>query len=133
MSIVMRGGINNAVPYFLCFTTESGTLTIKEEVTDQKDGDDEITVDTGFSGTVVLPQDVLDQMGFQYTGYGYTFVLADGSTVPLPLYWGKVKTANKTIDTWFIPGDYLLGMELLALAGTKLTFEFPDAAVTLEE
>jgi clan AA aspartic protease len=91
----------------------------------------EITVDTGFIGTVALPEKVLKKMGLKPIGTG-VFTLADGSTVSLPIYWGQIKIKNKDFQTWFIPCDYLLGMELLELAGDCLSLDFRQQTVRLE-
>ena len=53
--------------------------------------------------------------------------------VELPVFWGKVVVKEKAIETWFIPGDSLLGMEFLSLAGSNLTLNFKKEEVMLIE
>ena len=80
-----------------------------------------LTVDTGFTGSISLPPKILKKMKAKLTGYE-KFRLATGNEVVLPIYWGKVKIHNKNFETWFVPGDPLVGMEFLA--GFWLSTEF---------
>lgn len=62
-----------------------------------------------------------------------TFQLATGEIVDLPVFLGKVIIENYEVETWFIPGDYLLGMEFLASIGSLLLFDFEKEEVRLLE
>jgi hypothetical protein len=43
----------------------------------------------------------------------------------------KVIFNNKTIETWFVPGDWLIGMEFLYSVGSDLTFNLKRDTVRL--
>ena len=95
-----------------------------------KDGGIPLTVDTGFSGSIALPKDLLDAIGAELVDYG-VFRLATGDEVELPVYWGKVGVGTKEVETWFIPGDSLLGMEFLSLVGSTLSLDPEGGLVEL--
>jgi len=44
---------------------------------------------------------------------------------------GKVIIKDFEVETWFIPGDWLLGMEFLSVAGQQLSLNFEDYTVKL--
>jgi len=125
MNIVLRGEIRNNIPYFYCSIKKDGTLVLKS------DKGQEITADTGFSGTVALPEATLKKMGLKPSTVA-DFRLADGSLVTLPIYWGWVEMGSEVFDTWFIQGDFLLGMELFSIAGERLIFDLDGGRVRLE-
>lgn len=89
-----------------------------------------MTVDTGFSGTIALPEEVLGVMGVEWVDFG-NFRLATGEEVELPVFWGKVVVKQREIETGFIPGDFLLGVEFLSLVGSLLTLDFDGEEVVL--
>jgi len=57
--------------------------------------------------------------------------LGTGKVVDLPVFLGKVIIKNKTIETLFIPGDSLIGMEFLYSIGSTLNFSFKKNLVQL--
>ncbi|MCX5636666.1 MAG: hypothetical protein NTX52_03095 [Planctomycetota bacterium] len=126
MNTVLRGQIRSNVPYFYYSITTKGTLVLKS-----KKGNEITTVDTGFSGTIALPEKVLKKMDLKFVAIG-DVTLADGSRLIVPIYWGQIKVKNKDFQTWFIPGDCLLGMELLAFAGDCLSLDLRQQRVRLE-
>ena len=111
------------VPVFHAIAGE-GALVLDE------DGGIPLTVDTGFSGSIALPMDLLDAIGAELVDYG-VFRLATGDEVELPVYWGKVGVGTKEVETWFIPGDSLLGMEFLSLVGSTLSLDLEGGLVEL--
>lgn len=124
MRTVIKGKIENFVPFFNGLVDENGMLIFKE------DGNLSFTVDTGFNGAVALPEEILDKMDVELAHFGI-FRLATGDEVELPIFWGKVMVGNLEIETWFIPGDSLLGMEFLSSAGSRLSFDFDKEVVKL--
>ena len=126
MKTLIIGKIDNFVPFFNGFVNEDGTLILQEN------GDFSLTVDTGFSGGIALPESVLDEMGADLIDFG-VFRLATGEEVELSIFWGKVRIGNDEIETWFIPGDSLLGMEFLSLACSLLSLDFEKQEVKLLE
>lgn len=126
MKTIIRGEIDDFVPFFNAFVDDDGALILQE------DGNFSLTVDTGFSGAIALPEEILDQMDIELINFGI-FRLATGEEVELPVFWGKVVMRDYEIETWFIPGDSLLGMEFLSLAGSKLSFDFKKEEVELVE
>jgi predicted aspartyl protease len=125
MRTLLRGEIEDFVPFFNGFVDEEGILILQEE------GDFSLTVDTGFSGGIALPEGILEEMDIELIDFGI-FKLATGNEVELPVFWGKVVVGDYEIETWFIPGDSLLGMEFLSLAGSFLSLDFGKEEVELE-
>lgn len=124
MITILEGHINNLIPSINCLLNNEGNLVLIE------DGEIPITVDTGFSGGISIPENVLEKMNVQLIDYE-KFRLATGDEVELPVFWGKVIIYNNEIETWFVPGDFLLGMEFLSLVASKLNFDFNNEKVLL--
>jgi len=124
MKALIKGAIENFVPSFNGYVNEKGILVIQET------GSLSFTVDTGFSGAIALPERILKKMKAELIAYGI-FRLAAGDEVELPVFWGQVAIKNSQIETWFIPGNSLLGMEFLSLVGSYLIFDFQGQEVKL--
>ncbi len=124
MKLLIKGEIEDFIPFFNGFVNEEGILILEE------DGGLSFTVDTGFSGGIAIPEKILEEMDVELIDYGI-FRLATGDEVELPVYWGKVTIRDIEIETWFIPGDSLLGMEFLSLVGSRLSFDFVKEEVKL--
>jgi predicted aspartyl protease len=123
MRALIEGDIVDFVPSFNA-GVDGGRLVISES------GDLLLTVDTGFSGGIALPMHVLDNMGAELAFYD-TFKLATGEIVELPVFPGTVFVGKHAVETWFIPGDFLLGMEFLSSVGSLLCFDFRQEEVRL--
>ena len=124
MKTLIRGRIVDFVPSFNGSLDENGSLVLSE------DGGLSLTVDTGFNGGIALPDEILNEMEVEFFGYD-TFTLATGDTIELPMYLGKVVLKGYEIETWFVPGDSLLGMEFLSSAGSALSLNFDNETVRL--
>jgi predicted aspartyl protease len=124
MQTLIRGKIEELVPSFTGFVNSDGVLVLQE------DSSLSLTVDTGFSGGIALPEDILKGMSVVLIDYEI-FRLATGDEVELPVYWGRVIVKGDEIEMWFIPGDMLLGMEFLSTTGTQLSFDFNKEEVKL--
>jgi len=126
MRVVIKGDIVDLVPFFNAYLGESRSLVIS------KKGDLSLTVDTGFSGGIALPLGTLENMSVELAFYD-TFRLATGETVELPVFIGKVAIGKHEVETWFIPGDSLLGMEFLSSIGSVLSINFEKKEVNLRK
>ena len=124
MSGFLIGQIRDSVPYFYA-SQKKGTLVF------QHHGDLAFTVDTGFTGSICIPAQLLRKLDVELVDYG-SFRLATGKTVELPIYWGKVKIHNKNFETWFVPGDPLVGMEFLSSFGSQLQLLFKQKLLLLK-
>lgn len=80
----------------------------------------EVVLDTGFSGDLALPSNVIRTLGLTYRGQG-SWTLADGQRVTLSDYdgvvsWHEQRREVRVLET---EGESLLGLSLLL--GSKLT------------
>ena len=121
----MKGSIIDFVPFF------KGSFA-KNKLVISKDGDFFLTVDTGFSGGIALPLDTLKKLELELVFYD-TFKIATGEIIELPVFLGKAMINKADVETWFIPGDYLLGMEFLTEAGSILYFDLKTGEVNLTD
>jgi predicted aspartyl protease len=124
MKKLIGGRIINFVPFFGACLNEGKNLVLSEG------GDLSLTVDTGFSGGIALPLEILDEMDLKIIDFD-TFRLATGEVTELPVFLGKVFIGEHGIETWFIPGDSLVGMEFLCTAGSVLSLDFKVETVKL--
>lgn len=123
MKTIFQGKIERFVP-FVKASIQGGALVISEN------GNFTMTVDSGFTGGIALPRMLIKRIGLKPIVYD-RFRLATGEVVELPVYFGKVIIRDTAIETGFIPGDHLIGMEFLFSAGSTLTFGFKKNAVRL--
>lgn len=124
MSLLIKGDITNFIPIF------RGNFDPNKGLVITRDGDISLTVDTGFSGGVALPLDVLEELNFKLAFYD-TFKIATGEVIELPVYLGNATITDVEVETWFIPGDFLLGMEFLSSIASLLSFDFQKEKVRL--
>ena len=93
----------------------------------------EVAVDTGFTGELMLPGDLIDVLGFPRIGE-LPIILGDGSWITLDLYlgiivWHAEKRVVQVLRT--DNGKPLIGMSLLY--GNRLTLDVViDGDVTIE-
>jgi predicted aspartyl protease len=125
MKSLLLGNIVDYVPFFNAYVDDDRKLVLDE------DGDLSMTVDTGFSGGIALPLDVIEDMNLELATFD-TFTLATGEIVELPVFLGKVVIKGDEIETWFISGDFLLGMEFLCSVGSSLLLDFRKDTVKLQ-
>jgi predicted aspartyl protease len=121
---IINGEIRDLVPVFTAHVGVGGMLVFDK--TDSLS----LTVDTGFSGGIALPLKTIDQMNLEVVDFD-TFRLATGKVIELPVFLGKVIIDNQEVETWFIPGDGLIGMEFLAAIGSVLSLDFKNKSVKL--
>lgn len=79
-------------------------------------------IDTGFDGTIVLPEQIAQQLGFVHLGRD-TAILADGSLQTYEMYLGQLLWHSVFQDTVFlcIGPEPMIGMGLLN--GNELRIE----------
>jgi predicted aspartyl protease len=123
MKIFIHGEILNLIPIFKAYIKD-GVLIFNEE------GDISLTVDTGFNGGITLPQNILDELNLEFIGYD-TFTIGTGDIIELPMFLGNVLIKDKILETWFIPGDSLVGTEFLYAVGKILRLDFEKSTVKL--
>ena len=124
MSIVVKGVIEELVPIIRGEIRGDGSIVFDES------GGLALTVDTGFSGAMALPIWAIEEMDLELVDFG-KFRLATGDEIELPVFWGTVQVGERSVETWFVPGDGLMGMELLSGVGTRLTLDFDDSTIEL--
>jgi clan AA aspartic protease len=93
----------------------------------------EATVDTGFTGSLCLPLEIVRFLSVPFVGRGMA-VLADGSTVETNYHRASViwHGRERTINVLVTAGNPLVGMTLLR--GSILTVAVsPGGEVTIEE
>ena len=93
----------------------------------------ELVLDTGFSGSLSLPADVVDRLGLRWVGQR-TFELANGELFDFDVYLTVVRWHGFPTDAIVLKSDSapLLGMTLLW--GSRVTLEASHGGeVTIEE
>lgn len=126
MKTLIKGNIEKFVPVFGASLNKNAVFTLTDS------GNISMTADTGFSGGIALPAKILEKMNIELVDYD-TFRLATGKIIELPVFIGKVVVKNHEVETWFIPGDFLLGMEFLFSAGSALLLNFKEDDIRLME
>lgn len=89
-----------------------------------------LVVDSGFTGDISAPSDILNRLDLAYSGT-MPFQLADESVVWKDLWAGKVAIGGYAYDALFIEGDFLLGMELGSAIFSYFLIDFVSAKVEL--
>ena len=94
----------------------------------------EFAIDTGFSGELTLPQDVIARLNLLRDDDGVPYILADGTPRVMPRYIGQIQWHGQIREVNVIDAgsEALLGMQLLA--GSNLNVDAsPGGAVTIAE
>ena len=93
----------------------------------------EAVIDTGFSGYLTLPADIINRLGLQHMGLRY-FELATGERVGLRIHLGAATWHGRPHGVFVLESecDPLLGMALLW--GNRITLDATaGGTVTIEE
>lgn len=82
----------------------------------------EAVIDTGFTGHLTLPLDVVDSLDLPMRGSGEV-MLTDGTISTLPIYRVEVLwyARSRSVPAYAAPGGALLGMDMLR--GSELRVE----------
>ena len=88
----------------------------------------EAIVDTGFSGSISLPQSIIDQLDLRHIG-SRGGLMADGSTIMFQLYEVEIDRQGdvRTAEVVSTDGHPLIGM--VPLQGSELRMMVEDAGV----
>jgi len=90
-------------------------------------------IDTGYSGYLTLPDNLVSQFNLPFAGYR-TATLADGTVIRLQVFLGTVQWHGGTKDVLIsqAAGTPLIGMALLE--GSRLTMEATNGGdIVIEE
>lgn len=121
----MRGRVDDGGREAILPLTVIGRSGVRAEV--------EAAVDTGFTGSLCLPPDIVRSLSVPFVGRGVA-VLADGSTVETSYHRARVlwHGREREIQALVTDGGPLVGMTLLR--GSVLTVAVaPGGEVTVEE
>ena len=92
----------------------------------------EVVIDTGFTGFLMLPVDLINRLGLQLIG-SRRAILGDGSPVSFNLYLAKIVWQGETREVPTLGAKHdgvLLGMSLLS--GSRTILEVvPNGTVTI--
>lgn len=92
----------------------------------------EVVIDTGFTGYLMLPSDLIKRLGLQLIG-NRRAILGDGSPVSFDLYLAKIVWHGKTRDVPTLGAKHdgaLLGMSMLS--GSRVVLKvLPNGTVTI--
>lgn len=106
---------------------------IELEIVDANDTEKvEAIIDTGFTGELTLPGDLIDRLGLPRIGE-LPITLGDGNEIDIGLYLGMVlwQGENRIVQVLRTSGKPLIGMSLLY--GNRLTADvITDGEVTIE-
>ncbi len=92
----------------------------------------EVVIDTGFTGELTLPGDLIDRLGLPRVG-DLPIILGDGNEVDVDLYLGIVlwQGEERIVEVFRTDGKPLIGMSLLY--GNRLILDVvTDGEVTIE-
>ena len=92
----------------------------------------EVVIDTGFTGFLMLPSDLIKRLGLQLIG-NRRAILGDGSPVSFDLYLAKVVWHGRTRNVPALGSKHdgaLLGMSMLSGSRTVLEV-IPNGTVTI--
>ncbi|MDZ4683878.1 MAG: hypothetical protein SH850_02240 [Planctomycetaceae bacterium] len=92
------------------------------------EGEVSAVIDTGFSGAMLLPKDVVDRL-FMEPGRFVSGSLADGSTTIVPVYLGHVRWFDEDREIEIVAAGQttLIGVQLLE--GYRLIADFEPAGL----
>ena len=126
MKIILSGFIKDNNPLFNARINNNKCLEFNNN------GSIFVTVDTGFIGGIALPKEILSKLSIKFVAYE-SFILANGSKIRLKVFTGRVVVKKKNVETLFIEGDYLIGMELMSSLADELRVDFKNKKVRLIE
>lgn len=107
--MIVRGEIRNHTPTVRARLWRGRILQVGQP------GSIAFVVDTGFTGGISVTEGILRRLNLDFIGFD-TFTLATGDEVELPMFLGEASVRGRRIETWFVLGENLLGMEFLASA-----------------
>lgn len=91
-----------------------------------------VVIDTGFNGTLSLPEKLAKQYGWQWVGYE-SYQIATGDVVQEKVYLGRIRWFGQAQDIDAVAShadDILIGTKLLR--HSKLWIDFSKKKLTIE-
>jgi predicted aspartyl protease len=93
---------------------------------------DYMVVDSGFTGSVAIPEEWGERLNLNYAGI-QSFTLANGQAVEFPTYLGLVRIGQaEALFEFIVTGEALLGMEFLERLGSRLVIDCKTKKVVIE-
>lgn len=93
---------------------------------------DYIVIDSGFTGSVAIPEEWGERLDLSYAGI-QSFALANGQTVEFPTYLGVVRVGQtEALFEFIVTGEALLGMEFFERLGARLVIDCKAKKVLIE-
>ena len=120
----IRGAIRNSTP-LVGASIRAGTLRLGGPA------ETHFVVDTGFTGSIAIPKEVARRLRLTFVGI-QSLTLATGVEVEVPLYVGNVRVGTRVVETSFIVGDALIGMELLEEIASGVRFDLEGRNLSIE-
>ncbi len=93
-------------------------------------GKEEIKIDSGFDGCIVAPKEILNKLDLIFVGQRDVYDFQNKKTTK-DVFIGKIIVRNQIVDTYFMVGDFLLGMELADDIFKTFKLEFEKQKFTL--
>lgn len=125
MKIRFSGRISDAEPR-LPARINRGSLILGSR------GRESITVDSGFTGSIAIPEEWANRLDLQYAGI-QRFELANRQIVEFSTYLGPVRFGRITrLFEFIVTGEALLGMEFFEKIGATITFDCKSGHVLVE-
>ena len=114
--MIVRGEISNHTPTVRARLGRGNILGVGQP------GSIAFVVDTGFTGGISVTEGILRRLNPDFIGFD-TCMLATGDEVELPIFLGEASVRGRRIETSFVLGENLLGMEFLAPAFDDLRLD----------
>jgi predicted aspartyl protease len=89
-----------------------------------------LVVATGFAGALALPERLARELRGEFIARG-KFILATGHPVDLPMFTATAQIGGRRVNTWFIAGDALIGMEFLQDACSAVSIDLDARTIDL--
>ncbi len=90
----------------------------------------DICVDTGFTGDLSLPREVLKKLRLRYVGT-MDYQLANGRVETIDQHQGIVIAGDYEYEAMFMEGEWLLGMDFIQEVCRDLRLDIDRGTVTL--
>jgi predicted aspartyl protease len=122
--VTLRGRITDSAPVIYGHA-RNGRLYLGSR------GDVAFVIDTGFTGSIAVPPAVARRLHRTFVAVD-TYTLATGLDIELPMYIGSMQIGAHRLDTWFIVGDALVGMEFLEQVCSHVRLDLDVGVVELD-
>ncbi len=125
MKIQITGKIVDAEPRL-------AAQIVKKRLTLGRGARDSMVVDSGFTGSITIPEKWGERLDLSYAGI-QSFALANGQTVEFPTYLGVVRVGQtEALFEFIVTGEALLGMEFFERLRAKVEMDCKTGKVLIE-